>query len=212
MNELYFISILANASKQHNQKQAWLEALEKIKMLGQQSEYRDGYKQFLLFMKEIENHCSLLEPFGLEKEQYEELYQEFQALQVEDETLIHWQDKRSIKECLPTLVIKCNEKIIEEIHLPPSSSEIYINGIEQGHYSIQFNTERILEDFHLVDKDIIWSVAFPDTGFPMAADYKKIDSLIGFERILLDGEINVTVLRGLKAGRMRLSFQREKQS
>jgi hypothetical protein len=203
-NNLYFISILAEAFEQEDRATALKEALHEIIQLGNFPEYRKGFEQFLYFMASGQHQLSddgdsnsIKNPI-LKKLQNSEM----------DQLIKELLEQEDMRSCLE-LELYRDEKLLATQSKPSKKNKAFFKKITPGNYTIKFSNGRVLWQGVVVPKNVIWKHAFPKTAYKMAAATEK-DELDNTESIqLLDGELLLTFHAGLETGRISIDLSKE---
>lgn len=227
-NNLYFLRIIADALEQKNQTVALKEAVAKIKDLGKKSEYYKGYRQFQLFLDEIQK--AITDASSIHESITDELLKET-ALKVaagifEEDladaeqiiNLIHskpaWKEGfKKLREELSKiekqyldfeiLLIK-NDDCIESFLIGTEPLKKTINNITQGTYTLKLNNGRILWQEELTSKHLIWTEAFPESDLDLAASTDKSKQKATEEFEILKDELTIKIYPGIESGHIEI--------
>jgi len=223
---LYFVPIIARALTSDNPKKAMDDAFDEIRELGNQPEYKEGFHQFIEFVK------ATVKPSGEESEQgiqltrnaiyrliYDLATDSFEGERAEREALIS--TLRSISEwnaeyerikgearafLAPETPIEV--EVVKEDQIIGSSliaaDPSTISPISPGRYTLRFSNGRILWEGNLTKEDVIWSFAFPEKDLAMAAESEPHQQEPTRTISLLDGEFVMQIFAGLESGEIRL--------
>ena len=178
---LYFITLIANALKQANPKEALKGAFKTIETLGRQPQYQQGYVQFQRFMEECGGASMALVDLA--------------------------EHMSGAPPTEPREIFFIIELDGREWHTVPVSrpfSSLTIKGLRPGHYTLLLDTGRLLWEGELTEKHLLWTEAFPDQPLALAADTGDVEPVSTINIPFLDGEWTLLVLPGLESGRMQL--------
>ena len=233
-NDLYFIPILAEALDRKETKQSLKQALEKITSLGAASPYRQGYEQFRQFMDIVKtsaakSHAHDIEPDSITelitalacdtfagseqdrhkalaiiascrpwKEAYDRLVEEVEPLK---------QTPKDIRICLS----RDREPVssVAFTHIPDTRT---IANIRPGSYRIALESGRVLWEGELTGKDLIWTEAYPQEPFKLAADTAARKAPATKQVNLWNGQITIRVFAGLESGRLEIAMNQPKEA
>ena len=185
-DEIFFIPIIAQALQQPDPGQAMREAFGRIRTMGKESRYSQGYKQFLRFMDSVDNSQLMDEPEQFGAKILEEL------------------DRPGTIEAF----VERDGDPVGSFSFGESgdfTGSQTIANITPGQYRITLETGRVLWEGSLDQQDVLWSKAWPGESFKMAADSGKPSAQPVRVIDLLDGTLIVRVYAGLEAGFMQIS-------
>ena len=224
-NRLYFIPILSSALESDVPARAMEDAFRRIRLLGEQPDYEEGFHQFQEFIK------SALRPSGKDSEEkiqslrdtvYRLIYSlatdTFEGSKDQKDTIIRafsnipeWNSeyeriKEETEDFVATeipieLEVLRKEKIMGSV--PISSVPGSISHIPPGSYTIRFSNGRVLWEGNIRREDLIWAFAYPEKDLPMAAETEAIQKKPTRSISLLDGEVMVQIFAGLETGVLR---------
>ena len=150
-NDIFFIPIIAQALQQPDPNQAMREAFERIRILGREPQFQQGYKQFLEFMESANNSQLENEPEQLGAKILKELDH--------PETL--------------DIIVEKDDDLVGSFSFNESgdfTGSQTIANITPGQYRITLETGRVLWEGSLDERDVLWTKAWPGEPFKMAAD------------------------------------------
>jgi hypothetical protein len=223
-NTLYFIPIIARAIESTNPKRAMIEAFDKIVELGEEPEYKEGYRQFSEFLKatfmptdEEEDQKIELIKNAIRRLIYDLVTDTFEGDEERKEALVaafknnpQWNNEfnRIENEGRPFLTpempmeieLLIGENLVESFLI--SNIPTTISSIFPGRYVIRFSNGRFLWEGEIRREDVIWTYAFPQKDFPMAAKTETLHQEPTKTISLLDGELIIHVFAGLESGRL----------
>jgi hypothetical protein len=174
--DLYFLRLIAEALEKPDSKTAIEGALKKIRVMGKLPEYKLGFKQFKRFMAEVNDSF---------KKHFEEPVDLMDTM---------------LKDLPLKIVIERNGENIIAIPVKRGCFSEKTPNIFPGHFVIKLNTGRMIWQGELTDQDLIWTAAFPEKDFALAADTGDRAEHIAREIILLEGELIMRVLPELESG------------
>jgi len=223
---LYFIPIIARALDNESPKRAMVEAFDDITKLGNLSEYKEGFRQFLEFVKAVfkptdkraEKTIQMVKnaihqlTYDLATDTFEGFEQHKEALLTALKSNPVWNaEYERIKEeaqafRAPETPIEVEILIGEQLlgSYSMSHDEISSSSIVPGWYVIRFSNGRVLWEGELTREDVIWTYAFPGKDMPMAAETDPHIQRPTKTVSLLNGEVIIHVFAGLETGRIIL--------
>jgi hypothetical protein len=224
---LYFVQIIAEALQAPEPRQEIKKAFEKIKHLGQQPEYHQGYLQFQQFMEQVLK--SDIEPELISQQiLMDAVFQLATGLIPEDSMegkklleviktnpILQEEFDRVSKQALQSETgLDQLELIVEKNGLPVGSFPIKssvplleMRGITPGTYEVRLNTGRVLWQADLREEDLLWSAAFPEEALDLAADTGESFRRITKEFTILGGEITIRVYPEIESGRIEVEVR-----
>lgn len=231
---LYFIPIIDDALGSDNPKAALMGAFKKIRDRGMAKEYKEGFAQFRLFMGKI------VEAYVENSPDREQLIREdihslindlvtdsFEGSEEEKKALIEsftkndkWgtEYERMKSELIDFMephppirieVLKDGEPIAS---FAATEMPIKLTNIDPGQYTIGLSTGRVLWEDQLLKKHLIWLDAYSDEDLRMAAKTEKdIVARPTVSDPLMDGELTIEVIPGLKSGEIHFNHGKQKK-
>ena len=224
--DLYFIPIIARALNNVNTRDAMDDAFQKIRKLGRQPEYFEGFRQFTEFVR------AALKPSGVKGDQgiqlirdviYRLLYDlatdTFMGTEEQGQTLIstfrsipHWNaEYERIKkeaEAFPAHEMPLGIEILKADHtlgsFPVSGLPDSVFSVSPGRYVSRFSNGRVLWEGVLTKEELIWAFAYPAMDLPMAAKTEAGQQAPTRAITLLEGEFIMYVFAGLEAGEIKI--------
>jgi len=221
---LYFIPIIARAIESTNPKRAMIVAFDKIVELGDKPEYKEGYRQFSEFLKatfmpteeeddkkiELIKHAIRRLIYDLVTDTFEGDEEQKEALVVAFKNKSQWNNEfnRIENEAQPFLPpetpmeieLLMGEQLVESFLI--SNIPITISSVSPGRYVVRISNGRLLWEGEIRREDVIWTYAFPQKDFPMAAKTETLHQEPTRTISLLDGELIIYVFAGLESGRV----------
>ena len=228
-NEMYFIKWITEAFKQPDREAALQSALEKIKSLGSQPEYAEGYEQFQVFMGLVNNHIKknghktlseniiralivelatdTFEGDDQQKNDILEIIQsnsdrqnEYQALSKQIQTL---------QEPFDTLEISVlrDEQPVGTVSLSEKKNTQTVSQLVPGFYKLVLSTGRLLWEGVLGDEDLQWVKAHAGQPLKMAADSGQAKAKPVKTLSILDGELELAIFAGVESGSMEITLK-----
>lgn len=225
--KLYFIPIIAKALVSNEPRRAMEEAFEEIKEIGTGEDYKEGFQQFMEFIKTAIGPADETTPWQnlqlLEAAIHRLLYDlatgTFEGGEEQKEALIaslkdipEWNAryvrlKRATQNLIPSnlpLKIEVLRKNLVIGAVPVSSRPAILGEIAPGSYTLRFSNGRILWEGDLGKEDLIWAFAFPGKDFAMAAETEAPQRKPTRKITLAGGEITLFVFAGLETGHIML--------
>jgi hypothetical protein len=223
---LYFIPIIAQALNSDDPKRAMEEAFSEIRELGNQSEYAEGFRQFLEFVevavkpsaKDSKERVQIVknaiyrliydlatDTFDGDEEQKNALLNAFRSIpewKAEYERIKEEAQAFQAPETPMEVEVLKDDRIIGSSVL--SAKATFISSIRPGSYTIRFSNGRVLWEGVISPKDVIWAFAYPDKDLPMAAETEPPQREPTRTLNLLNGELIIQVFAGLESGEIRL--------
>jgi hypothetical protein len=229
--DLYFIKLIANALRGGQSSIRMNEALEEIHRLGQQPQYRQGYLQFLEFIKKIKEagndfssppdrrHEDLIQDLilqcglGLIEGESPEavLIQKFIEVSPkwnnEHARLRHAvRDAESLPDSIE-IIIDIDGKPLKRIPWTDHLVVDTISGVSPGNLSVRLNTGRVLWQGELTTSDLFLSEAFPNEELKLAADTGEDFAKMSRRFHLLDGQLIITVYPEIESGSLEIRIR-----
>ena len=222
--KLYFIPIIARAIESVNPKRAMIEALDKIVKLGEKPEYKAGYRQFSEFIKatfiptdkgddqkiELINNAIRRLIYDLVTDTFEGDEEQKEALIMAFKNNPQWNNEFNrieneaqrflIPETQMGLELLIGEQLLKSFLI--SDFPATIGSIFPGHYVVRLTNGRTLWEGELSREDVIWTYAFPQKDFPLAAETETRHQEPTRSLSLLDGELIIHIFAGLESGRL----------
>jgi len=232
---LYFIELLRLAFNNPDRKQALKSVVVEIKLKGSLLEYEEGYNNFKIFMKlidelitsdsrikaeiEIEILKTKLIDMAIdsfegsdeEKQKFLKIIQNTTELRSEYE-IIHDQFDEFLPSVIPIqIVVEKDGQSFGMFHIDSKTKVLKIKSIKPGKYSVKLSTGRVLWEGKLNEKDLFWARAYPEAKLPAAAETQseiaqnKQKPTISAD--LLNKELTLNVFPWFESGTMVLTFK-----
>jgi hypothetical protein len=230
--DLYFLKLIATALKGDQSSIRLKEALEEIHRMGQQPEYRQGYLQFIEFIRKIikkdldnspqpaRQHEDLIQDlvlqFGLgliESESPEtDLIQKFIESNPKwkkeyDRLSYEMQDTETVPEPIE-IIFDINGKPLKRIPCPGRLVVDEIGDVSPGILTISLNTGRVLWQGELTARDLFLTEAFPNGDLKLAADTGDDLARVSRKFHVLDGEVTIKVYPEIESGRIEIRIRK----
>jgi hypothetical protein len=224
---LFFIPIIARAFQSSDPSRSMEEAFEEIDELGKREEYREGFEQFMEFIKTVMNPSDKTTPHRrveLLKATIHRLVHDlatdtFEGDEEQKKTLIaalrefpEWNAEylRMQEEVRGPLAFQYHLEIevVRENHLLgsfplPSNPDAFVK-VTPGKYTVRFSNGRVLWEGELRREELIWAYAFPGKDLALAAE-TEVSWIRPTRKIsMLGGEIVFSVYAGLETGQIRV--------
>jgi hypothetical protein len=226
---LFFIPIIARALQSDDPRRAMEEAFEKIRELGKEDEYQEGYQQFAEFIKTALRpsdgttsgqkvrllkdaihrllHDLATDTFEGDDDRKEAL---IAALREIPELNAKYVQIKGEAQGLFLSKVQMNVEVLKENQLigsfPISPDPAIIGAIAPGRYRVQFSNGRILWEGELLKEDLIWAYAFPGKDLAMAAETEASERKPTRKISLIEGEITIFVFAGIETGYIRIEI------
>ena len=235
--DLFFVSLIANALQKPDPKKGLQEAFEEIEKLGRQPDYKQGFRQFQMFMMEIERNMdvrsslsedivlnALLRDIELQviAGALEENRDEEQACLDLIRYRASWKrqfDKlrREAEQADPPdramkIIIDKNGECFESILFVRRPLAKTIKNVRPGLYGFRLATGRILGEEKLTKNELLWVYAYPTQDLKLAADTGDTVERPTREIRLLGGELIIKVFPGLESGRIKMIIRGQDDS
>lgn len=194
---LYFLRLFQDALQADNTRSALLEAFAAIRRLGDTPEYSEGFVNFQLFMKAVED--------ALETDSgaLDEIKSYLDTLRIEVEELTK-------SEPLALNITK-DDDIIGSLTCQIGAEPLTMGKIFPGEYRITLSNGRLLWSKQLAASELRWAIAFPQAEYPAAAMTDPTQAKTSLTESLLDGCLLVEVFPGIEFGSMRISHRSTNQ-
>jgi len=227
-NALYFITLITEAFKQDDREAALQAALEKIKSLGKQPQYAQGYKQFQIFMGLVNNHIKKNRQKALsdnviralmielatdtfdgddrQKQTILDIIQsnpdwrnEYRALSKEVQQLQKPFDKFQIS-------VLRDDQPVGTVSLTAQNNTQVISQLVPGFYKLMLSTGWLLWEGSLGDNDLQWAKAHAGQPFKMAADSGETKAKPTKTIPILEGELQLNIFAGVETGSLEIKL------
>ncbi len=226
---LYFIRLLQAAFRNPDRKRAIMAAIDEIESKKKLAEYREGYRNFKVFLKAIDSYASsdpeIAGSLGaeiIESKMIDILTNTFQGNEKDMQAIMKLIEadpgllsdyetlKTEISEFLPTdtvimIEILKDGRSYASFAYEPSTKLVSVKGITPGSYTIRLSTGLLLWEGQLQEKELIWTKAFPREKVKAAAETKAISRKASLSESLLKGELILEIFPGLESGAIQLS-------
>jgi len=194
---LYFLRLLQEALEAENPRRALLEAIERIRALGSTPEYQEGYANFLIFVKVVEEALAT-DPEVAESAKY---------LNVLRKEIAQFTEMG----LLAVEVFK-NGELFGSIICSVRPGPLLLRQITPGLYEISLSNGRLLWSGQLKDENLRWSLAHPDTEYPAAAMTEPMKTEAAVSELLLGGSVVLEVFPGIESGAMQIRINNSSRS
>ncbi len=226
--DMYFICLLADAFKDPDRETALRQAFEKIKSLGDLPEYRQGYRQFEVFMEFVDSHIKKNRNKTLFDNVLRVLMVELASGMFEGddsqrnelmeliESRPAWLDQyRRIEQEIDLLnrpfdqidmFIFRDDESVGKVSLSEQKKTAVLSNLIPGIYKLVLSSGRQLWQGSLEAKDLLWSEAFGKEPLKMAAQTSEAREKPVRTVDILDGEIKLHLFAGLETGNMEVEM------
>ncbi|MCJ7802799.1 MAG: hypothetical protein MUP82_10630 [Candidatus Marinimicrobia bacterium] len=232
-NKLYFIPILTKAFEDPEPVEAFKLALQEIIRLGTTHEYKEGYKQFELFLgsgigKLIKDNkgFSDFQVIVMERLMARLATDNFTGPSDVKETILKMikanpklnQKYNKFVTELPKIELETpileiglyrTENLVESQGYPKEMEKRYFKNIKPGQYILKLSNGRVIWEGNIAAQDVIWKKAFPDRDYAMAAETVKQPTEPTRSLKILNGQIKLTFEAGLETGKIRLELSED---
>lgn len=227
-NEMYFIKWITEAFKQDDKEAALEAAMEKIKSLGSQPEYAQGYEQFQVFMGLVNSHIKknqkkalsdhviralmielATETFDGDGQQTKNILDiiqsnpvwqnEYQALSKEIQPFQSPFDKLDIS-------VLRDDQPVGTVSLTEQDNTQAVDHLVPGLYKLMLSTGRLLWEGALGEQDLLWAKAHAGQPFKMAADSGDAKPAPAKSISILKGELQLNVFAGVESGSLEIRW------
>ena len=190
---LYFLRLFQDALQADNTRSALLEAFAAIRRLGDTPEYSEGFVNFQLFMKVVE------ESLETDSGALDEIKGHLDTLRGEIAELA--------KSEPLTINITKDGNMIGSLICQIDTAPLTIGSIFPGEYRITLSNGRLLWSKQLSANELQWAIAFPRAEYPAAAMTDLAQAKASLTESLLGGCLLVEVFPGIEFGSMRISHR-----
>lgn len=227
-NNLYFIPIIAEALQQKDSEESLRQAFEQIKILGQEPQYKQGFRQFEQFMEAVNDQVEKEKSGILRDNIVQELITElatdtFKGSDDERKKVMsviqsqpQWQSEydkllteieqfHQRPEGVGISVFREN-KLVESLTFSNFPDSKTIDNIAPGNYNMAFATGRVIWQGRLTEQDLIWTEAFPGQALRLSADTGEPEGEPTQETSIFEGEITLRVYAGPESGRIEITM------
>ena len=155
--------------------------------------YRQAIENFSSIKSDFSHSAMFVHPLLNE---YASLFPEWEAHQnsaIKDENELE-------------IIVERNGKQIGLIpfnHVPVTAA---ISDLMPGHIQVRYNTGQPIWEGELKREDLLWTVAFPDQGFELAADTGDADLRASRKIKILDGSGIIKIIPELESGRLEIKI------
>jgi len=223
---LYFISIIAQALQEPDIEKGLKEAFCKIKRMGTEKRYAEGFRNFELLMDSAYRRheitttdCARELIAQLATGTFEGTTQEEGLLldfvrshpewKTEYEAICSMEEDEDFSQSFPIIgVLGDRGMVIEKTFEEVPGCESF-NGIFPGRYTIRLmNTGRTIWEVELTAENLIWSEAYGARDLDLAAETEDIRRQSTSEKVLLDGDLILRTYAGIESGSIEIELTR----
>jgi hypothetical protein len=226
IEDLYFIPILAEALKAPQVEEALRGAFERIRSLGQQTQYKQGLVQFEEFVHLVndcrqQNRSSPPDEWRIESSMVELATNTFEGTGQERQAILDAISSRpDWKDLYDGLVAEIEQhqraaavtrvSLLQDgeplgfMEVRGGSGRGTVSGVTPGSYSLQLDTGRVLWEGPLREEDLLWTKAFPGQPLSLAADTGEQRARPTQRLEIFSGEIILQVFAGPESGRVEI--------
>ncbi len=102
------------------------------------------------------------------------------------------------------IILERNEESMDSIPLKKLPVVKRIAHVKPGYFEVKLNTGHILWQGNFIEKDLLWTKAFPERDFELAADTGDANQSVTKELRLLNDELIIRVFPGIESGRLEI--------
>lgn len=177
------------ALEAENPRRVLLEAIERIRDLGSSPEYQEGYENFLIFAKAVEEALAM-DPEVAESAKYRKVI---------------WREMAQFTEkvALAVEVFK-DSQLLGNMGCSAGAEPVPLKRITPGRYEIFLSNGRLLWSGQLKDENLRWSLAHPDTEYPAAAMTDPMKAEATISEFLVGGSLILEVFPGIESGTLQI--------
>lgn len=184
-DDLYFIPMIAEALQEPAPKAALIATFERIRAMGKEPRYQQGYRQFMDFMDSAASGNWEDDPEEVGAMILEELGRQLSA----------------------EIVVECDGVVVAACSFEQEVGVQTVGDIKPGAYCLRLDTGWLLWEGNLVEKDLLWAKAHPGQDLPMAADTGEPSRQPTREIDLLDGAVVLRVYAGVESGMLEIELK-----
>jgi hypothetical protein len=220
--------MIAEALNKKDAEESLRKTFEQIKLLGQKTQYKQGFRQFEQFMEAVsdrakkeknvnwENHIvrelmielatDTFMGSDTEKQQVQNIIQAQPQWQSEYDNLVaEIEQLHERPEGIGISLFRENE-LLESFTFTKFPDSKTIDNISPASYNMAFATGRIIWQGRLNEQDLIWTEAFPGQALRLSADTGEPEGKSTQEYRILGGEVILRVYAGLESGRIEITM------
>jgi len=228
-NDMYYLKILLNAFKEEDSEIALRKAFRKIIAKGTEPGYSEAYKRFLDWINTGIDELQIDDPELWESIRKQALTSimisiatgTFEGVDKAKNELIKAIEAnkqlrdvyRGITSSIELTELPPHEFVLEKgsvefarIVVPEGEKEARVYRVVPGTYTLRHASGRVLWEGRISANHVIWSEAFPNEDYSMAADTDEVTPRTSMSVSLLDGEIIISLTPGLESGTMKVTL------
>ena len=225
---MYFFALITEAFKQADREAALQTALEKIKSLGNQPEYAQGYEQFEVFMALVNSHIKKNRQKALSDNVIRALMIEratdtFDGDPPQKQTILDiiesnpkWRNEyhalskevqqlQKLFEKVDISVLR-DDRPIDTVSLTEQQNSQTVSQLVPGFYKFVLSTGRLLWEGALGEQDLLWAKAHAGQPFKMAADSGDAKGKPAKTISILEGELQLNIFAGIETGSLEIKL------
>ena len=190
---LYFITDICNALNDNHSEQKIEKVIRAIINKGKKPEYQQGFQQFVTFIKEGKAGWLKMSP------QHKKLIMQI----INDVALSPVVDTETepLKLCLQ---LEHDGDALASFDISESRHSYTIADLTPGNYTLKTDSDWLIWQEHLSERELFWTHAYPEQEFPMAADTESTDTREFKTVVLLEGELIIRIYPGLETGTIKI--------
>lgn len=220
---LYFITIIARALQEPDIEKALRKAFGKIKQMGAEERYAEGFKNFELFMEAAYNRnqitaadharelivhlgMGMFEGTAQEKETLLDIIASHPEWKAEYEAFCQMEADNDLTQEFPVIEVSSDKGFVIRKTFEKVPGHESFDGILPGNYKIKLvNTGWIIWEGQLTAKNLIWPEAHEGKNLPMAAGEGQPTDEVD---LLNNREVFLRTYAGIESGRIEIELTR----
>ena len=183
--DLYFIPIIITALKASNKTEAIKEAFAQIEQLGQEQPYQTGYRQFCMFMHEVN------------------LAQEHIDMDEIERRLIDYFGSRHTFH----IIVEKDDSLLKMLEFSSAGGSTVLKDIYPGSYRFTLAGGLVIWQGCLTEADVFLHKASGESDLKMAADSEGTEPQPSRVESLWDGAVELSIFPGFDAGSIKITVQ-----
>lgn len=221
-DNLYFIPIIARALQEPDIEEALTKAFQRIKQMGVEGHYAEGFRNFELFMQEVYNRhqitatdhireliarlgTGMFEGSVQEKESLLNIINSHPEWKAEYEAFCRREAHDDLTQDFPVIAVLSEKVLVREITFTKVPSCESVGDILPGKYVIKLaNTGWTIWEGHLTAKELL--IVPGGQNLQMVAESKDAQIPPTGRKVLLDGDLILRTYAGTKSGRIKIEL------
>jgi len=190
---LYFITDICNALKDIHSEQKTEKVIMEIINKGKKPEYQQGFRQFVTFIKKGKAGWLKMLP------QHKKL-----IMQIINDVAMSPVVDTETEPLKLRLQLEHDGDTLASFDISESQHSYTIADLNPGNYTLKTDSDWLIWQEHLSERELFWTHAYPDQEFPMTADTESYDSREFKAVVLLEGEVVIRIYPGLETGIIKI--------